>query len=137
MKARRKETTLVFPIIFFFWACVYYLPAARLKSPEARAGFDEQREKTVNIDIVEQCEEGTLFIESEETIKKLKELEERIKSLIKERQTLEGDFYGINITAYRYVNVFYHMGYIRCRIAEIDKEIEKTKKEIDRHRNRR
>lgn len=69
----------------------------------------------------------------------LKEIENRLRSLLKERDVLTGDFYGINLTAYRYVNIFDRLGYIRYKIKQINKEIKKmrlqlceikTKKEI-------
>lgn len=66
--------------------------------------------------------------------KNLKEAEEYLKCLKKERKVLVKDFWGLNITAYRYVNIFYRRGYIRYRISTIDEEIKKTKSEINKLR---
>lgn len=63
-------------------------------------------------------------------LQELKEAEECLKSLVKERETLVGDFWGINITAYRYVNIFDLRNYIRYRIMQTDKKIEKTELKI-------
>lgn len=60
-------------------------------------------------------------------LKELKETEECLKSLVKERETLVGDFWGINITAHRYVNIFDRRNYIRYRIMQVDKKIKKIK----------
>ena len=60
----------------------------------------------------------------------LKEAEERLKILMKERDILVGDFWGINITARRYDNVFDRRNYIRFKIIQTDKKIKKTKLEI-------
>lgn len=68
-----------------------------------------------------------LPIRDEKIFKNLKEAEEYFKCLLKEREVLEGDFYGINLTAYRYVNIFYRLEYIHYRIRRIDEEIKRTK----------
>ena len=68
--------------------------------------------------------------------KNLNEAQDYLRGLLKERKEFEKDFYGVNITAHRYVNIFNRMGYIRYRITEIDKEIKKTKSEIDRLKNK-
>lgn len=60
----------------------------------------------------------------------LEEAQEHLESLKKERQILEGDFYGINITDYRYENIFFRLGFIRYRIERIDEEIIRTKEII-------
>lgn len=60
----------------------------------------------------------------------LKEVENRLTRLLKERDILTGDFYGINLTAYRYVNIFDRLGYIRCRITQIDREIKKIRLDL-------
>jgi len=62
--------------------------------------------------------------------KKLKKAEEYLRCLLKEREIRIGDFWGINITAYRYVNIFDCRNYIRYRIMQIDKKIKKTKIKI-------
>lgn len=64
------------------------------------------------------------------TFKTKEEAEEYLSCLLEERKVLEGDFFGINITAYRYVNIFYRRGYIGYKIFEIDKEIKRTKSAI-------
>jgi len=61
---------------------------------------------------------------------RLEEAEKCLKCLLKKRNVLEGDFYGINLTAYRYVNIFDRLGYIRYKIMQIDKKIKKTKLNI-------
>ena len=71
------------------------------------------------------------------SFKNLKEAEECLKCLLKERKILVGDFYGLNLTAYRYVNIFHRIGYIRYRLIQIDKEIKKTKLEIYELRNKK
>lgn len=65
-----------------------------------------------------------------ETFKNREEAEEYLECLLEERKILEGDFFGINLTAYRYVNIFYRMGFIRYKIFEIEKEIKRTKSVI-------
>jgi len=62
----------------------------------------------------------------------VKEAEEYLQFLRKEKQKLEGDFYGINITAYRYVNIFYPLGYIRYKIKKIDEEMRRVESEIEK-----
>ena len=69
-------------------------------------------------------------------LKKLKEAEECLKCLLKEREIRVGDFWGINITAYRYVNIFDRRNYIRYKIMQIDKKIKKTKLKICKLRNK-
>jgi hypothetical protein len=64
--------------------------------------------------------------ETRKILKGLKEAEESLKSLMKEREILVGDFWGINITAHRYDNIFDRRNYIRYRIVQTDKEIQKT-----------
>lgn len=68
-------------------------------------------------------EEKKIFINS-------REAEEYLECLLKERELLVGDFYGVNLTAYRYVNIFDRLGYIRFRIKHTDKKIEETKSRI-------
>lgn len=63
-----------------------------------------------------------------------KEAEKFLECLEEERNVLVGDFYGINLTAYRYVNIFDRLGYIRYKIAELDKKIKRTKIAISRLR---
>jgi len=63
-------------------------------------------------------------------LKELKEAEERMKTIVKERETLVGDFWGINITAHRYDNIFDRRNYIRYKIMQADKKIKKTKLRI-------
>jgi len=65
-----------------------------------------------------------------EIFKNREEAEEYLGCLLEERKVLEGDFFGINLTAYRYVNIFYRMGFIRYKIFEIEKEIKLTKSVI-------
>jgi len=69
-------------------------------------------------------------LDEKRTFKDSKEAEGYLKCLLEERKILEGDFFGINITSYRYVNVFYPRGYIRSKIFEIDKEMKRTKSAI-------
>lgn len=60
----------------------------------------------------------------------LEEAEEYLEDLKKERDLLEGDFFGLNITAYRYTNVFFTPEYIRYRIAWVDAEIRRTQEAV-------
>jgi len=69
--------------------------------------------------------------EKRRACKDLREYEECLRCLLKERDILVGDFYGINLRNYRYVNIFFPLGYISSRIAQVDKEIGKLKSEID------
>ncbi len=69
-------------------------------------------------------------------MKELRKAKEYLKCLLNERNVLIGDFYGVNITAYRYVNVFNRLGYIRYKIAIVEKEIEKTKLKISELKNK-
>ena len=64
------------------------------------------------------------------SFKDLEKAEKCLKSLLKEREVLEGDFYGVNLTAYRYVNIFDRLNYIRYRIMQTDRKIKKVKCEI-------
>jgi len=66
------------------------------------------------------------------SFKTINEAEEYLQFLRKERQKLEGDFYGINITAYRYVHIFYPLGYIRYKIKKIDEEMRRVESEIEK-----
>jgi hypothetical protein len=63
-------------------------------------------------------------------IETLKEAEEYLKELLKQRNILVGDFFGINQTGYRYALVFDRLGYIRYRIVKTDKEIKAIKQKI-------
>ncbi|KPJ67743.1 hypothetical protein AMJ44_07150 [candidate division WOR-1 bacterium DG_54_3] len=63
-------------------------------------------------------------------IQTLEEAEKYLEKLLKQRNILVGDFFGINQTAYRYALVFDRLGYIRYRIFQIDKEIKMTKQKI-------
>lgn len=76
-------------------------------------------------------EDQSCLIENGKKIfENLKEAEEYLRCLLKEKKVLVGDFYGENIMAYRYVNIFDRMGYIRYEIMQIDKKIKKTKLRI-------
>lgn len=72
----------------------------------------------------------------EKIFQSLKEAEDYLQSLLKEREILTGDFYGINITAYRYSHIFYPLSYIGYRIKKIDEKIKKTKLQIDKLKNK-
>ncbi|MBM3285631.1 MAG: hypothetical protein FJY81_07130 [Candidatus Aminicenantes bacterium] len=56
-----------------------------------------------------------------------KEAEGYLLELERQRDTLVGDFFGINITARRYDMVFDRLGYIRYRIKQVDEEILRVK----------
>lgn len=71
-----------------------------------------------------------LLEKEKENFKNLKEAEKYLQCLLKKREVLVGDFYGVNRVAYRYVNIFDRLGYIRYKIMRIDKEIKKTELEI-------
>ncbi|NIM90594.1 MAG: hypothetical protein GTO17_06560 [Candidatus Aminicenantes bacterium] len=70
---------------------------------------------------------GQSCLEEEKTFRDRREAEKYLECLLEERKVLEGDFYGLNLTAYRYVSIFYLQGYIRKKIFNIDKEIKRTK----------
>jgi len=110
------------PLIALFFFCFNFNVQGALLS-EKKVG------KVVNKGLRREFRWGqSCFNEGEKKIfKSLKDAEEYLQCLYKEREVLVGDFYGINITAYRYVNIFYPMGYIGQRIKKIDDEIEKTK----------
>ena len=74
--------------------------------------------------------------EERKIVNSLEEAEEYLESLQRKRKILEGDFYGVNLTAYRYVNIFDRLGYIRYRIVQIDKKIKDTKLEISELRKK-
>lgn len=57
----------------------------------------------------------------------MEDVDKLLRPLLKEKDVLVGDFYGINITAYRYVNVFDRLRYIRYRIQKIDEKIQKLR----------
>ena len=61
--------------------------------------------------------------EVKKVFKSIEEAGECLKCLLKKREILVGDFYGVNITAYRYINIFDRLGYIRYKIVEFDKKI--------------
>jgi hypothetical protein len=63
-------------------------------------------------------------------IQTLEEAEKCLERLLEQRNTLAGDFFGINQTAYRYALVFDRLGYIRNRTFQTDKEIKATKQKI-------
>jgi septation ring formation regulator EzrA len=63
-------------------------------------------------------------------IQTLEEAEKYLEKLLKQRNILVGDFFGINQTAYRYALVFDRLGYIRYRIVKTDREIKAIKQKI-------
>ncbi len=75
-------------------------------------------------------DQNCLIWEGKRVFKNLEEAEKYHKCLLEERKILVGDFYGINQTAYRYVNIFNRLGYIRYKIAELDKKIKITRLSI-------
>lgn len=68
--------------------------------------------------------------DNEKIMEELEEVEKHLKCLLKERDILVGDFYGLNITAYRYINIFDRLRYIRFRIKEIDEKIMEIEKRL-------
>jgi hypothetical protein len=73
---------------------------------------------------------GQSCLTEKKTFKDRGEAEVYLECLLEERNVLEGDFYGINLTAYRYVNIFYRRGYVQHKIFKIDREIKRTKSAI-------
>lgn len=69
-------------------------------------------------------------------IQTLEEAEEYLEKLLKQRNILVGDFFGINQTAYRYALVFDRLGYIRYRIVQTDREIKAIKQKISELRKK-
>lgn len=63
-------------------------------------------------------------------IQTLEEAEEYLERLLKQRNILIGDFFGINQTGYRYALVFDRLGYIRYRIVQTGREIKAIKQKI-------
>jgi len=108
----------IFLILLFLSTPVNYVQAALPNNAE-------DREKV-------KIEKKNSSENEEKTFKSLKEVEEQLRCLQRKKETLAGDFFGINITAYRYATIFYPLGYIRYRINQIDKEIEKVKLEIEK-----
>jgi hypothetical protein len=69
-------------------------------------------------------------------IQTLEEAEKYLERLLKQRNTLVGDFYGINRTAYRYVMAFDRLGYIRSRIVKTDRKIKTIKRKITKFKGK-
>ncbi len=57
-------------------------------------------------------------------------LRQRLKELEKEKQTLTGDFYGINQYGYRYAMVFDRLGYIRFRLHQVETEMAEIRRKL-------
>jgi hypothetical protein len=98
-----------------------------LRIPEDQKLLPEPRERGENKLPPKEFQWGQSCLEEEKTFKDRGEAEKYLECLLAERKVLEGDFYGLNLTAYRYVNIFYRRGYIRHKIFNIDKEIKRTK----------
>ena len=98
-----------------------------LTIPEGQKLLPEPRERGENELSPKGFQWGQSCLEEEKTFKDRGEAEKYLECLLEERKVLEGDFYGLNLTAYRYVNIFYRRGYIRQKIFNIDKEIKRTK----------
>jgi len=98
-----------------------------LSIPEGQKSLPEPKERGENELSPERFQWGQSCLEEERTFKDRGEAEKYLECLLEERKVLEGDFYGLNLTAYRYVNIFYHRGYIQHKIFNIDKEIKRTK----------
>lgn len=96
----------------------------KLKIEEENSRANEIFKKRRQVD---QC---CLACKEKRILKNLKEAKEYLRCLLRERKILIQDFYGLNLTAYRYVNIFDRLGYIRYRIRQVDKEIKKTKFKI-------
>jgi len=103
----------------------------RIKLKNEVENFRADRMSKIRLQVDQYCsrEEGKDF-------KNLEEAEKYLQCLLRERDILEKDFYGVNLTAYRYVNIFYRLGYIRYRLKQIEEEIKETKIEICRLRDR-
>lgn len=95
--------------------------------PEGQKSLPEPKERRENKLSQKGFQWGQSCLKEEKTFKDRGEAEIYLDCLLEERKVLEGDFYGLNLTAYRYVNIFYRSGYIRHKIFNIDKEIKRTK----------
>lgn len=98
-----------------------------MSAPEGQKLLIRPRERIENRQSEKGFQWGQSCLKEERTFKDRKEAEAYIYCLLEERKVLEGDFYGLNLTAYRYVNIFYRRGYIQHKIFNIDKEIKRTK----------
>ncbi len=98
-----------------------------LSMPESQKSLPEPRDKGENELPPKGFQWGQSCLEEEKAFKDRGEAEKYLECLLEERKVLERDFYGLNLTAYRYVNIFYRRGYIRHKIFNIDKEIKRTK----------
>lgn len=58
------------------------------------------------------------------------ELKKKLEKLLKEKDILSGDFYGINQFGHRYAMIFDRLGYIRYRLTKVNEEIAEIKKKI-------
>lgn len=94
---------------------------ASLENEEKNLRADEMSK--LSFEGYQPCSRGVV----KKIFKSIEEAEEYLKCLLKEKEVLVGDFYGINLTAYRYVNIFDRLGYIRFKIAEIDIKIKRAK----------
>jgi len=95
---------------------------------EGKLEIEEKNSRVKEIFKMEMRGDQSCLASKEKKIfKNLKEAEEYLRYLLKEREVLVGDFYGVNLTAYRYVNIFDRMRYICYKIRQIDKKIKKTK----------
>lgn len=113
----------------FFISLIFFLLIFGPRPPAFFAPFLDEDETRISLRM---DSENQASPEKKREFRDVKEAEEYLQSLVKEREIRVGDFYGINITAYRYVNIFHTLGYIRHRIKEIDEEIERVKLEIER-----
>jgi len=98
-----------------------------MSASEGQKSLTRSRERIENRQPEKGFQWGQSCLKEERTFKDRKEAEVYIDCLLEERKVLEGDFFGINITAYRYVNVFYRRGFIQYKVFEIDKEIKRVK----------
>lgn len=98
-----------------------------LRIPEGQKSLPEPKERRENKLSPKGFQWGQPCLKEEKAFKDRGEAEKYLECLLEERKVLEGDFYGLNLTAYRYVNIFYRRGYIRHKIFNIDKEIKRTK----------
>jgi hypothetical protein len=138
---------LIISLLVFFYPKHVKAVITDYHEDEQKAGTEQKKQKATDVMTIESLiETETIIIgegrfqiikpkirideETMKILKGLKEAEKSLKSLVKERETLVGDFWGINITARRYDNIFDRRNYIRYKIVQTDKEIQKTKLKI-------
>lgn len=147
MRVCRFEVSLV---IFLFALSLALLPydlaskrgdGEKLAPKEKQNGYGARPGKVIYIgiippEILEAPLDGQKEVAQEEkqeyrlSWEEIARLRQRLKELEKERQTLSGDFYGINQYGYRYALVFDRLGYIRFQLHQVESEMAEIRKKL-------